>query len=109
MNATDATALSGLQAAQLRLAASANNVANAQTPGYRAQRVDQQAQAGGGVTARLQREAAERVDRQPAGTSTVDLNREAVEQKTAAIAYTASLRLLRTSQRMQGSLLDTQA
>ncbi|MFN7855328.1 MAG: flagellar basal body protein, partial [Acidovorax sp.] len=48
---------SGMQAAQMRLDASANNVANANTPGYRRQVVSQEAAAdAAGVRATVQRE-----------------------------------------------------
>ncbi|HEY1090511.1 MAG TPA: flagellar basal body protein, partial [Burkholderiaceae bacterium] len=46
------TALSGISAAQERLRASANNVANLSTDGYKAQRVDLSTVAGGGVGAK---------------------------------------------------------
>ena len=43
MSSLNAIASSGLSAARMRLDASAGNVANMNTPGYRAQRVVQQA------------------------------------------------------------------
>src|SRR5205085_1881745 len=53
MNSLSSIAMSGLGAAQLRLDASANNGANAATPGYRRQLVLQESEAGGGVAVAL--------------------------------------------------------
>ena len=92
---------SGLQAAQLRLDASANNVANANTPGYRRQAVVQQAQADStGVRATVEREANEKG---------VALEKEAVEQMSATYAFKASLQTLKTQDNMVGALLNVKA
>jgi flagellar hook protein FlgE len=92
---------SGLQAAQLRLDASANNVANVNTPGYRRQAVAQQAQAdSAGVRATVEREANEQG---------VALEKEAVEQMSATYAFKASLQTLKTQDAMMGALLDVKA
>ena len=61
MSSLNAIASSGLSAARMRLDASAGNVANMNTPGYRAQRVVQQAAPEGGVDASVQRANAEGV------------------------------------------------
>lgn len=92
-------ASSGLAAAQLRLDASASNIANMNTPGYRAQRVEQQASSGGGVDARLDRVP------QPG----VSLEQEIVLQLAASHAFKANLHTLRTGDDVLGSLLDTRA
>ena len=92
---------SGLQAAQLRLDASANNVANMNTPGYRRQAVAQQAVAdSAGVRATVQRE------QQADG---VALEKEAVEQMSATYAFKANLQTIKTHNEMMGSLLDVKA
>lgn len=92
---------SGLQAAQLRLDASANNVANANTPGYRRQALAQQAVAdSAGVRATVEREANEKG---------VALEQEAVEQMSATYAFKASLQTIKTQDQMLGSLLDVKA
>ena len=92
---------SGLQAAQLRLDASANNLANANTPGYRRVTVAQEAVAeNAGVRATAQR------DQQAQG---VALEQEAVEQMSATYAFKANLQTLRTQDEMMGSLLDVRA
>ncbi len=77
---------SGMQAAQLRLNASANNVANSQTDGFRADRVQQQAQAGGGVTAQ--------VEKLP--TPGVNLLEERVEQMSASLTFKANAQMVKT-------------
>ena len=92
---------SGLQAAQLRLDASANNLANANTPGYRRVTVAQAAVAeNAGVRATAQR------DQQAQG---VALEQEAVEQMSATYAFKANLKTLKTQDEMMGSLLDVKA
>lgn len=92
---------SGLQAAQLRLDASANNVANANTSGYRRLSVAQQAVAdSAGVRASVERDANERG---------VALEQEAVEQMSATYAFKANLQTLKTQDQMLGSLLDVKA
>jgi flagellar hook protein FlgE len=92
---------SGLQAAQMRLDASANNVANMNTPGYRRTVVAQQEAAdSAGVQASIQREQDARG---------VALEQEAVEQMSATYAFKANLQTLKTQDQMMGSLLDTRA
>ncbi|MBV7541650.1 flagellar basal body protein [Acidovorax sp. sic0104] len=92
---------SGLQAAQLRLDASANNVANMNTPGYRREVVAQQEAAdSAGVQASLQREQ---------DAKGVALEQEAVEQMSATYAFKANLQTIKTQDEMMGSLLDVRA
>ncbi|TDQ42520.1 flagellar basal body protein [Tepidicella xavieri] len=92
-------AQSGMQAAQLRLDAAANNVANAQTEGFRRDEVRQQAQASGGVMAQ--------VDKRPAPGA--DLPRDLVEQKMATYGFQANLQVVRAADQTLGRLLDTRA
>ena len=99
MSSISSIASSGLQAAQLRLDASANNIANMNTPGYRARQVAQQAAAQGGVDARVQR----------ANTSGVSLEKEVVDQLAAKQAFLASVQTLRTGDAVLGALLDVRA
>ena len=91
---------SGLQAAQLRLDASANNVANANTPGYRQALAQQAVADSAGVRATVEREANEKG---------VALEQEAVEQMSATYAFKASLQTIKTQDQMLGSLLDVKA
>lgn len=92
---------SGLQAAQLRLDASANNVANMNTPNYRRQVVQQEATVdSAGVRATVQREP------QAEG---VALEQEAVEQISATYAFKANLQTIKAQDEMMGSLLNVKA
>lgn len=96
MSAISSIALSGLNVAQQRLQAAANNIANAATPGYQRQRVE--AVAGpGGVSAVLTREST------PAPGLYVE---DAVEVLAASQAFKANLLVLRAEDRMLGSLFD---
>jgi flagellar hook-associated protein FlgK len=99
MTALSSIASSGLQVAQLRLDASAHNVANMNTPGFKRQSVAQQAQPGGGVSAAVQTAP-------DAGTG---LEQDAVEQLSATYAFKASLQILKTADRMLGTLLSERA
>ena len=89
--------LSGMQAAQVRLAASAHNVANFTTDGVRPLRVVQSTLAGGGATARAV---------QTPAPEPVDLAHELVEQMLAKHQFGASLRAVAASSDMLGSVLD---
>ena len=90
-------AVSGLQSAEVRLTASAHNVANLTTEGVRPARTTQKETVEGGSTARLAR----------ASTPTpVDLVHETVERSRASLQYTASLRLLSVEADLRGELAD---
>ena len=99
MNSITSIARSGMGAALLRLDAAANNIANGQTPAYRRQLVQQEAQAGGGVATWIGRAA------EPGENLAEDM----VEQKLASYSFKANLRVIQTQDEMLGSLLDTQA
>ncbi len=101
MSSLSSIGSSGLQAAQLRLDASANNVANMNTPNYRRQVVQQEATAdSAGVRATVQREP------QAEG---VALEQEAVEQMSATYAFKANLQTIKAQDEMMGSLLNVKA
>lgn len=107
LSPTSATAigLSGLRAAQTRLDTAAHNVANAQTPGFRRQVVEQTAMPEtGGVQTQVRRE-----DAPQAGGDLARLAEDLVEQRAALHSYAANLKTIQTEDRMLGSLLDTQA
>ena len=99
MNALTSIAQSGLQAAQTRLGASANNVANGQTEGFKRQTVQATAQSQGGVVVTLSR----------AATEGSDLTQDVVDQLSAKQSFAANLAVLKTADKMMGSLLDTRA
>lgn len=99
MNAVSSIALSGLQAAQTRLGSSAHNIANALTPNFRRQVVLQQSVAEGGVATTIERAPV-------AGDA---LAEDLVALKLAQHLFTANLKVLRTQDRMLGTLLDVRA
>ena len=91
---------SGLQAAQLRLDASAHNVANMNTPGFRRQVVEQtEAPGSNGVQASVQRD----------GQVGSALEKDVVEQMSATYAFKANLQTIKAQDEMMGSLLDVKA
>ncbi|MDD2608319.1 MAG: flagellar basal body protein [Giesbergeria sp.] len=91
---------SGMQAAQMRLDASANNVANADTPNYKRVAVKQEAAPdNAGTRARMERQSNEQVR----------LEKEAVEQISATYSFAANLLSVETESRMMGTLLDERA
>ncbi len=94
---TLSVALSGLQSADLRLDASAHNVANLTTEEVRPLRVVQEERLGGGSVARIDRAASPRP---------VDRLHEAVEQIRARSQYIASLRVLAVEDDLRGQLTD---
>lgn len=94
-----AIAQSGMQVAQVRLDSAANNVANAQTPGYQRQQVQAQAQPQGGVSAT--------VDKLP--QSGADLAQDMLDQMSAVQAYKANAQVVKAADRMVGALLDAKA
>ena len=99
MRSTSSIAASGMQAAQTRLNASANNIANAGTDGFRRQEVVQAAQPEGGVSASNRRADAE-------GSA---LETDLTAQLQAKNAFLANLTVFKTSDQMAGVLLDTKA
>lgn len=99
MSPISSTALSGLNAAQLQLQSSAHNIANAQTPGFRRQTVQQSAEPAGGVRASLSR----------ASVPGEALAEDIVNQMASSVVYRANLQTLRTERDLTGTLLDVLA
>ncbi len=110
-------ARSGLVAAGVELAVSANNVANALTEGFVPSRAVPAEAAGGGVTADVDSLddpvkppedplAEVRADRALLAPSRVDLAQELVSQTRAAAVYKANLETLRTSMEMEQALVQ---
>jgi flagellar basal body rod protein FlgC len=110
VNSVSSIALSGLSLATERLARSAQNVANVDTPGYEPQSVVAVSQAGGGVTsaASAPQPTFERGRDEVLGSGT-DMISETAEQLGAAQQFKASIALLKTDQDMMQSLLDLKA
>ena len=88
-----------MQAAQTQLRASAHNVANLATEGFRRQEVRQTPQFGGGVSATVSR-----VD-----ATGGDLAGDVVTQLAAKNAFLANLAVFKTSNKLAGDLLDESA
>ena len=103
-----ALALSGMQAAQAKFGAAADNLANADTPGYKASRVDLVELSGGGVGVAGITKDPSPGPLQPDGRegSNVDIAREAINLTRAKVLYTANAALVRMGDRMSGTLLD---
>jgi len=99
MNIVSTTALSGVQAASLRLDTAAHNVANAQTPQFQRQVVNLQTQEQAGVLTTTGK--AEEIG--------AALAADLVEQMDATAAYRANLRSIQADQQTVGSLLDIKA
>ena len=99
MSPISSIALSGLQAASLHLQSSAHNIANAQTPGFRRQQVQQMAEPAGGVRAGLAQ----------AVTPGEALADDIVDQMASRVVYRANLQTLRAEREMTGNLLDVLA
>lgn len=99
MSPISSTALSGLNAASLQLQSSAHNIANAQTPGFRRQLVQQSAEPSGGVRATVSQAAV------PGESLAEDI----VGQMAASVVYRANLQTLRTERDLTGTLLDVLA
>ena len=94
---TLAIGVSGLHSAEVRLAASAHNLANLTTERFRPVRTIQEEVVTGGSTARI--------DQVPSPAK-VDLVHETAELARASLQYTASLRLIAVEFDLRGQLVD---
>jgi len=99
MTPISAVSLSGMQAAQMRMNASANNIANQQTIDYRRQQVAQATTEGGGVVTTVTQAPAP-------GTA---LEADMVEQLVASNSFLANMVMFSNGQRTMGSLLNVKA
>lgn len=99
--------LSGMRAAQAQLDTSAHNIANAQTPRFQRQVVQQTAQPhSGGVQVQIGQAA----EAAAADEGSLDhLAEDLVAQRMSAHSFAANLRTVQTQDRMLGALLDTKA
>ncbi|MCE9584746.1 MAG: flagellar basal body protein [Planctomycetes bacterium] len=89
------SSISAINTASWQVAAAAGNIANATTPGYQSQRVDQATAAGGGV--------------EIAGvtsTGAPDFAGDAVTLIEASAAFKVNLRVLKAQNETLGALLD---
>lgn len=90
-------AASGMRSAELRLAASAHNVANWTTPAFRPLRASQSSVAGGGSAVEV---------RQLADPEQIDLARELIDQMQASVQWKASAGAFAAAAETRGTLLD---
>ena len=106
-------AVSGMNAAEKRLANAANNIVNARTPDYQATDATARSLENGGVTVDIR-------ERDPAtvevatenGTQNlpnVSLEQEAVNSVTASYDFQANAKLLKVQKELDKALLDIQA
>ena len=93
------TALSGMNAASMHIGASAHNIANAMTPGFRRQQVQHSAEPQGGVRTTISTAAA------PGDALAEDI----VGQMAASVVYRANAHMLRMQRDLSGTLLDVMA
>lgn len=91
--------MSGMNAAQTQLNASAHNIANSMTSGFKRQDVALQASSNGGVNTTLV----------TAADQMQSIETDIVQQLQANNAYLANLTVFRSSNQMMGSLLSLQA
>jgi flagellar hook protein FlgE len=101
-------ALSGMQAATTQLDVAANNIANADTPGYKASRADLVELSTDGVgVAGISKDPAPG-PLQPDGKegSNVDLAGESINLTRAQILYSANAAVIKIGNRMTGTLLN---
>lgn len=99
MFALPSIAHSGLQAAQARQGASAHNIANMQTEGFKRETVSAQAAPQGGVVVSISQAA-------QAGS---DVTQDVLDQMSAKHAFMANVQVLKTADNLMGSLLDVKA
>ena len=100
-------ALSGLEVESTRLAVSAGNVANQNTPGYRARRVTSENLPHGGAAAIVSWSSA--IGPVEPGTevpSNSDLTTDLVEQRVARRGYEANLAVLKAARDTEKTLLS---
>lgn len=101
-------AQSGLQAASAQLAVTADNIANAESSGFKAGQVDLVELSGGGVgIGGVSRDDSAGTP-EPDGDegSNVDLTRESIHLVQAKVQYNANAAVISVADRMFGSLLD---
>ena len=109
-----AIASSGMRLESQRLAQSAANTANVETPGYTAQRIVGASRAGGGVSAQSlptygPRGLRVESDGSVSETSNTDLVDEQVTQLSSLRAFQADVAVLRTGDEMLGELINRMA
>lgn len=103
------TALSGLNAATSRIANSANNIANARTPDFKATEAVQRSLNDGGVIVDIRERQPSQVETADGKMPNVSLEQEVVNSVVAQNDYLANIRVLKVQKELDKSLLDIQA
>ncbi len=102
------TAVSGLQAAEKRLANSANNVANVQSENFTPQRITQTS-TNPGVRSDVIDVDPARIPTPEGDAPNVDLASEVIEQQLSTYDFKANLKVLETADEMAEDILDMMA
>lgn len=103
------TALSGLNAATTRIANSANNIANQNTPTYKATDAVQRSADNGGVIVDIRERQPSQIDSANGKVPNVSLEEEVVNSITAESDFKANLSVIKTQKELDKALLDIQA
>lgn len=109
-----AVALSGYAASEKRLAVAAENIANAESPDFKAKKLEQSSDAAGGVTTRVVDKSPATVkvattDGSTADRPNVSLEEEVVQSQVSTYSAKANLKVLQTQNHLDKYLLDIQA
>ncbi|MDB5329867.1 MAG: Flagella basal body rod protein [Phycisphaerales bacterium] len=100
-------ALSGMQAAQTQLNVAANNIANADTPGYQSRRADLVELSTGGVgVAGVTADTTSAPQSDGSNGSNVDLASQFVSLQQAKTLYAANAMVVKAADQMTGTLLN---
>lgn len=99
-------AVSGIRAADTRLAISAHNTANVLTDGFRPQRAQAEEQKSGGVQLRVENPPPPPADRGQFDFSQTNLVDETAASIMAAASFRANLKMLKTADDLTGALID---
>ena len=97
--------VSGLRDASLRMDSVAHNVANANTDGFRPDRIDAQAEANGGVRS-LVVDANAAIVQDPQAPSQTDYGTEGVNLILARRAFNANLKALQSQHQADQAIID---
>lgn len=98
MSSISAVSLSGMSAAQVTLDASAHNIANLGTGGFRREQVLQASASSGGVTTSLTQ-----------ASEPGNIESDMVGQLVAKNSFLANLAVFKTNDKMLGALLDAKS
>lgn len=100
-------ALSGLQTAGAMLSVTANNIANADTPGYQAQRPDVvELSIAGSAVAGLTTDPTPAPTQNGKEGSNVDVSTQAVDLTREKLLYNANAAVVKTADQMLGTLMN---